>query len=102
MSYLKCTRCTTSLAWNYIGDDVYEITPCDCGIKSEPKITTCWYQTDVTATWKTGFFHEWSNDYDDLGHYPVAIIEDATNNRVHIVYASRVSFSPNVPSGNVE
>lgn len=97
MSYFECTGCKASLAWNYVGDDVYEITPCACGTKPEPEITTCWYRTDVATNWKTGFFHEWSSDHDDLGHYPVAIIEDATNSRVHAVYVNNVSFSTNTP-----
>lgn len=101
MSYFECTRCKTSLAWTCDGETgVYEIIPCDCGTQSEYDIITCWYQTDASANWKTGFFHRWSNDHDDLGHYPVAIIEDASNSRVHVVYAPRVSFSPNAPLGD--
>jgi hypothetical protein len=100
MSYFECTRCKASLAWNCDDETgVYEIVPCDCGVQlsARHEIITCWYQTDAAANWKTGFFHGWSNDHDDLGHYPVAIIEDASNSRVHVVYAPRVSFSPNAP-----
>jgi len=59
---------------------------------------TCWYKDN---TWKTGFFHQWSQHYEEFecgpGHFPAAIIEDATDNRVHVVYAGNVSFSPEYP-----
>ncbi len=63
------------------------------------KITTCWYMED--CVWRTGFFHGWSSGRveRDLGpcQLPAAIIEDATNSRVHVVYAGLVSFSPDHP-----
>lgn len=71
------------------------------GLATNP---TCWYKVD--KEWKTGFFHRWAQDHEDFdngpGHIPVALIEDATDSRVRIVYASHVSFSPDCPAGKRE
>ena len=65
------------------------------------KITTCWYKEGIGSEWKTGFFHEWSINWEQVGdgpgQFPVAVIEDATDSLVHVVYAEFVSFSPNHP-----
>jgi hypothetical protein len=62
---------------------------------------TCWYKRDSKADWKTGFFHRWSQSYEEFetgpGNFPAAIIQDATDSRVHVVYAGHVSFSPDNP-----
>ncbi len=65
--------------------------------KSEPKITTCWYkESDV---WKTGFFHGWSQDFEEFEtrQFGSAVIEDAVDSRVRVVYAGYVSFSNDNP-----
>ena len=104
MSYFECTRCKASLGVTYDGDGVYAVPPCDCGVKPapEPPVTCCWYRYGCKDEWKTGFFHQWSIDCDQNdphgGQYPVAIVEDATNNRVHVVDAGQISFSPNCPT----
>jgi hypothetical protein len=66
-------------------------------------LVTCWYKTAIDDEWKTGFFHQWSQNYEEFesgpGNFPAAIIEDATNSQVHVVYAGWVSFSPDSPDG---
>jgi hypothetical protein len=67
------------------------------------KITTCWYKEGLGdgAEWKTGFFHKWDTKWEAVGEvsgqYPVAVIEDATDSRVHVMFAGSVSFSPECP-----
>ncbi len=67
------------------------------------KITTCWYKDDE---WKTGFFHRWMQAYEEFecgpGHFPVAIIKDATDSRIHVVYAKDVSFSLDQPAPRLD
>jgi len=67
----------------------------------EPDPTNCWYKPDANAPWGIGFFHQWSINYEEFetgpGNYPVAIIEDAVDSQVHVVYAGHVSFSPDGP-----
>ncbi len=62
---------------------------------------TCWYKTAVDGAWEIGFFHEWGQNYEEFetgpGPFPAAIIEDATDSRVHVVYAGWVSFNPDKP-----
>ncbi len=64
---------------------------------------TCWYKT-IGSGWKTGFFHQWSTYYEEFesgpGPYPAAIIEDATDSQIHVVYAGFVSFSPDAPDAS--
>jgi len=66
-----------------------------------PPPTTCWYKEGIGSEWETGFFHKWGTNYEEFesgpGHFPVAIVEDATNSQVHVVFAGFVNFSPNHP-----
>jgi hypothetical protein len=61
---------------------------------------TCWYKT-IGGEWKTGFFRKWSTYYEEFesgpGPYPAAIVEDAVDSQVHMVFAGFVSFSPDHP-----
>jgi hypothetical protein len=65
------------------------------------EIVTCWYKLYGTANWKCGFFHQWSQSYEEfesgLGHFPAAVVEDAKDCQCHVVYAGFVSFSPDDP-----
>ena len=66
------------------------------------KPVCCWYKREACEEWKCGFFHRWSQSYEEfecgLGHFPAAIIEDAVDCECHVVYAGHVSFSPDDPN----
>lgn len=63
--------------------------------------TTCWYKASVGGPWLVGFFLRWSTNWVEVGsgprQFPVALIKDATDSLVHVVYAGHVSFSPDNP-----
>ena len=88
----RCPECGDQ--WNTAGEG-YVSGPV------EEKITTCWYKVSVGGEWRTGFFHEWATSFEEFesgpGQFPAAIIEDAVDSLVHVVYAEFVSFNPNHP-----
>jgi hypothetical protein len=97
--WVFCENCGAQLAaeWGKDEDgDCLLVDRCACD-----KIVTCWYKDEPKDDWMTGFFLQWSQDHEEFetgpGNFPVAIIEDATDSRVHIVYAGHVSFSPDHP-----
>jgi len=61
----------------------------------------CWYKRNATAKWECGFFHQWSQSYEEFecgpGHFPAAIVEDAVTEECHVVFAGYVSFGDDNP-----
>lgn len=111
ISHVECIKCKNLLGYCRETSGAISVQPCACQnppqyLKPykppqpvEEPITTCWYKVD--GEWKCGFFHQWSMDHAEFetgpGNIPVAVIEDAKDCRVHVIYAGDVSFNPDDP-----
>jgi hypothetical protein len=99
-----CENCGALMVteWSKEGDVVCILARrCSC-----EKIVTCWYKTAIDDEWYNGFFHQWNTHHEVFdsgpGHVPVAVVEDATDSRVHVVFAEFVSFTNGHPDEPVD
>ena len=65
--------------------------------------SSCWYRSFDPATktltdWKTGKLMAWSTDNEEMGPFPVGVVEDDRTGMCHSVFVERICFAAVPPA----
>ena len=65
--------------------------------------SSCWYRTVDPAVktltdWKMGKLRSWSTDSEELGPFPVGVVEDDRTGLCHSVFVERICFAAVPPA----